>query len=115
MTGDQTDRREITRGRFAAGIRPTTVGPRLYIIDHQPHGENALSSERWLDLPVQCCRTEGKAMSWLVVSEVVSGSTESIHGNPDDLDDLYSMLRRLKVHERFTTRPVVFDPTGVPS
>jgi len=108
---DQARSDEIVPRRFSAGIRPTTVGPRLCINDRRPSQRNVVNSESWLDLPVQCCRTEGKAMSWLVISEVVGGRTESIHGDPDELDDLYSMLRRLKVNERFTVRPVVFDPT----
>lgn len=101
--------------RFSAGIRPTTVGPRLYVIDNRPTRPDVANSEAWFDLPVQCCRTEGKALSWLVISEVVGGRTESIHGDPDDLDDLYSKLRRLKVNERFTIRPVMFDPSEDPS
>lgn len=97
--------------RFSARIAQThTVGPRLAIVDNLPRG-NSIRSESWLDLPVQCERTSGMAMHWLRISEARGDSHCTFTGDRDDLDDLYSTLKRLRVHEQFTLRPVPFDPS----
>ena len=106
-----TDRSENPRRRFEARIAQThTVGPRLAIVDNAPRAKS-VRSESWLDLPVQCERTSGMAMHWLRVTEARGDSHHTFTGDRDDLDDLYSMLKRLKVHELFTLRPVPFDPS----
>jgi len=105
-----TDRSETTRARFRPRIAQThTVGPRLVIEDRHPTQRAVVTSEAWLDLPVQCERTSGKALHWLVVQEAKGDRQHTFSGDPDDLDDLYSMLKRLKVHQQFTLRPVPFD------
>jgi hypothetical protein len=96
--------------RFRPRIAEThTVGPRLVIEDRRPVERNSVRRESWLDLPVQCSRTEGRALSWLVVREAKGDAQHTFTGSADDLDDLYSALKRLGVHQLFTLRPVPFD------